>query len=396
MAEAILGADHAGRKPASSDITTPIDTGLQCYEVSAALAGLVADPLVDLDTQIAVLALVDETGSASMGDLISILQRHEAPAQAIGAMLRLGVLVVEPGLIDAQSLVSRRVQPVRARPSFADQVNHRDRGKVHHLQVLAPEPDIFFAIGIDRNYFVTEARLRQRGIYFAIYCDGVYVGRSGDTACRIAWGAHLRRHGLPERIIAAVDRKGALSEAQMRACERLAARRVVKETDLALVNDTLPVGDRLGPIAYAGAAGFVDTVFERVLAAGLFGSDAHADVPAPVTEPDLEQEPGMESVFSLDACGIRARARQENGKWIVLAGSQVRPDPAPSSGSAPFRLRTELLHEGGLVTTGDVLVLTEDLAFDTAVAAGCFVAGSRVRAGAWKPIPAEPTAPPRP
>ena len=187
MADAILGADAPARKLTSSDI--PHTRSVM------ALEGLVADPHLDLGSQIAILAAIDETGSASLGDLMALLPDHPSPGQAIIALIREGALVVtSSGLIDAHSQVARRVNPPLRQKAAS--ISEGPKKGVQHLKVVAPEPDIFFASGIDRTYFVREPRLRQKGIYLALYGSAVYVGRSGDTACRIAWGAHLRRNGL--------------------------------------------------------------------------------------------------------------------------------------------------------------------------------------------------------
>lgn len=306
MANAILGGDTSARKPSSLDITT-------LPESWYALDGLIDDPLIDLDTQIAVLGLIDETGSAPLGDLIEMLPGHAAPGKAIEAFLRHGVVSIEPGLIDAQSLVSRRVNPpVRGAASETPQGGKAKAAKVHHLGATTPEPDIFFAAGIDRNFFVTEPRLRQNGIYFAVYGRKVYTGRAGDTASRVAWGAHLRAHGIPDLVIAAVDRHGALSEDQTRACERLATRWVDKHPGLTRLNKTMPAGARLAPGPFSACVRFVDRLVERVQAAGLFESEAVQSL-----EPVLAQQdaPVPNGEFLLEACGVSARLvwRMANG-----------------------------------------------------------------------------------
>jgi hypothetical protein len=395
MAAAILGADRPARNLTSNDIPTTAPAPL--------IEGLVADPNLDLDSQIAILAAVDETGSASIGDLMAMLPGHPSPGQAVLALIREGALIVATaGLIDAHSRVKRRVTaPLRQ----VDDAKHLAAKKgVQHLQIVAPEPDIFFAAGIDRSYFVQESRLRQRGIYLALYGSAVYVGRSGDTACRIAWGSHLRRNGLPDRIIAAVDKHEMLDEAQARTAERLAARMIVKHPDLILLNKSLPAGDRLAGEPYAATERFVTAFFERIGQASLLspvaaGQDRLGAAAPMLIEPDLIEpslvEPAREGqgegqLFSLESCGVTAKARIEDGKFWVLAGSQVRRDPVPSAGSAALKDRQDLLHDGGLVLDGDHLLLTVDLAFDTPSGAANFVAGSRVKPELWRPM-VEPT-----
>lgn len=375
MADAILGADAPARKLASSEIPHT--------RQMTALEGLVADPNLDLDSQIAILAAIDETGSASLGDLMALLPDHPSPGQAIMALIREGALVItSSGLIDAHSQVARRVNPpLRQKASTSE----APKKGVQHLKVIAPEPDIFFASGIDRNYFVKEPRLRQKGIYLALYGSAVYVGRSGDTACRIAWGAHLRRNGLPDRIIAAVDKHQVLDEAQARVAERLAARMVNKHPSLTLLNNAFPAGDRLASAPYAATDCFVATFFERVERAGLLEPTTPNCMPTePIEGAPNEVEEGQ--LLTMESCGVTARARIEDGKFWVLAGSQVRLDPVPSAGSAALKDRQDLLHDGGLVHEGDHLVLTEDVGFDTPSGAANFVAGSRVKPELWRPV----------
>lgn len=386
MADAILGADRPARKFASNDIPTATPAPI--------IEGLVADPSLDLDSQIAIFAAIDETGSASLGDLIALLADHPSPGKAILALIREGALIVTTtGLLDAHSQVARRVCPAsREAMALAPQPQPQKKG-VQHLKIIAPEPDIFYASGIERSYFVQESRLRQRGIYLALYGHEVYVGRSGDTACRIAWGAHLRRNGLPDRIIAAVDKHQVLDEAQARAAERLAARMVIKHPELTLLN-ALPAGDRLPPDRYAVTDRFVVSFFERIERAGLLTPSASDQVLADAnaaliaTERAEPKPAGQEEgqYFTLESCGVTAQARIEDGKFWVLADSQVRRDPVPSAGSAALKDRQDLLHDGGLVPQSDHLLLTVDLAFDTPSGAANFVAGSRVKPELWRPV----------
>lgn len=385
MADAILGVDRPARKHALNDIpqTRPV----------MGLEGLVADPHLDLDSQVAILAAVDETGSASLGDLMALLPDHPSPGQAIKALIREGALVITTaGLIDAHSLVARRINPPLRQGTASPQTMKKG---VQHLRIVSPEPDIFFASGIDRSYFVKEPRLRQKGIYLALYGSAVYVGRSGDTACRIAWGAHLRRNGLPDRIIAAVDKHQVLDEAQARVAERLAARMVNKHPGLTLLNNAFPAGDRLASGPYMATDRFVASFFERIEQAGLLDPAAPAAGPfdrtnrGPIAPEPFEAAPdgpGEGEVLMMESCGVTARARSADGKFFVLAGSQVRLEPVPSAGSAALKERQDLLHDGGLVREGDHLVLTVDVGFDTPSGAANFVAGSRVKPELWRPL----------
>jgi len=140
---------------------------------------------------------------------------------------------------------------------------------------------------------------------------------------------------------------------------------------------------------------FVAAFFERVEQAGLLDPVASAEGALDAIDPRLiEPEPtetapdgqGEGQHLSIESCGVIARARIADGKFWVLAGSQVRLEPVPSAGSAALKERQDLLHDGGLVREGDHLILTVDVGFDTLSGAANFVAGSRVKPELWRPL----------
>lgn len=396
MAEAILGGDDYARKSTIDTITTS-----QLPEHWFELPGLIADPLIDAATQVAVLAQIDETGSATLGNLMALLPDHANPAEAIIRFVRHGVLTVEPGLLDGQSLLRRRLMPALLKPAEpAGGAGKGEAGPLRRLKLVAPQPEIFFARGVDRAAFTREPYMRRKGIYMALYGNSAYVGRSGDTASRIAWGAHLRQHGLPDMVIAAVDSTDTLSEAQIMVAERQLCRMVDEATDMERRNKTLPNGAQVSTPDFVVASQFVRQVASALRDAGLaftngamqasaapeagaaIGSQHHSGHAAAVEVTDSAQS------FRLNSCGVVAYAKVENGKWSVLAGSQVRAVPAPSAGSAASRQRQELLYDGGIVKRDGHLVLTADVVFETASGAANFVVGSRHKPEIWRPDPA--------
>lgn len=389
MASAILGEDNLARKTKSTTSTTS-DLPKNWRD----LPGLVNDPLIDEDAQVAILDRVDDTGAASLGDLMAVLPEHKQPAKAILRLVNLGVLAVEPGLIDAHSLLHRAVERPRAIGKDVEgeggvPAPAQSGGKLHRLPFSRPQPEIFFASWSDRKAFRKEPALRQGGIYLALYCNCAYSGWSSILCDRLAYSNHLLQHGIPDLVIAAVDRNNVLTDEQMRVAERLLARIVQKDGVLALANNTLPAGDLVDVAGYAKAERFVRDMVSAVRAAGLAFT-------APAVKPSAKQaaaEPMPQYAdtgarhYSLHACGVHATAQVQAGKWVVQTGSQVRNELRPSAGSGAAQQRQELFHDGALVNNGSHFLLTRDVAFDTAASAARFVVGTGYSGKIWRPLP---------
>lgn len=386
MADAILGAGDNARKTQST-------TNPHLPERWRDLPGLVQNPLIDADVQVRILERVDETGSATLGELMALLIAHPHPAQAVLCLVHLEILDVEPGLIDASSILYRRID--RSRVSDKDPDSHGGvhqlepgKGKLHRLNFPRPTPEIFFAAWSDRAAFRKEPMLRQPGIYLALYCGTAYSGWSAYLVNRLTASNHLLQFGMPDMVIAAVDRSKILTEAQIRVSERLLAQRIDKDDVLTLANRTLPAGDHVDLAAFAQADRFVREFVHAVGRAGLAFTGKAAPQQDPMVQADRDEKPSDHvSRFSLSACGVHATARTQNKKWVVQAGSQVRSDVMISAGTTAVQQRQELLSNHGLVSNGNHLLLTRDVVFDSAAGAARFVAGTGYSARIWRPLP---------
>lgn len=111
MADAILGHRRIVGKPMPSAFNTTSTASILLGSTdltSATLVdGLVQHDLVDPDVQLAILATVDETGSAALEDIVAALEGHPKPAGAAIAMVAAGILQIESGIVDANSRLSR-------------------------------------------------------------------------------------------------------------------------------------------------------------------------------------------------------------------------------------------------------------------------------------------------
>jgi hypothetical protein len=87
---------------------------------------------------------------------------------------------------------------------------------------------------------------------------------------------------------------------------------------------------------------------------------------------------------------MKARARIIDGRWTVLAGSQVRAQVMPSASPSAQQRRIELLHAGSLIKRGPDYVATRGLPFSSAAAAAHFVVGCKTRPNIWQLLDTDP------
>jgi hypothetical protein len=404
MADAILGEDHL-----ASNKQSPTIPKLTLPEHWHALPGVVDDPLLDEDAQVGILKRVDETGSASLEDLMAVLPDHPKPAKAVLLLVRLGILQIEPGLTDANSMLTRRLE----RPMVFDPgstggngesgdtgsaLQVAEKGKLRRLKIVRPQPEIFFAHWTDRAVFRREPALERRGIYLALYCSTAYGGRSSRLVDRLIDSNHLLQHGIPDLLIAVVDRNNTLTESQIKVAERLLVRAIDEDGKLKPANKVMPDGDRLDFASFVLVDRFVRDVVRSLREAGIAFTGGKTGVDGAQTPLDAGDASGIDEVlpengasdplhFSLHACGVHATAQAIDGKWTVLTGSQVRTQVLQSAGSGVAQRRQEALHDGSLVPNRGHLLLTRDLVFETASAAARFVVGTGHKGRIWRPLP---------
>lgn len=400
MAHAILGERAlADKTPSSSIPATDFVDRLPKHWKD--LPGLIDDALIDPDSQIKILALVEERGSVSMCDIIEALPDHPAPAKAVMSFVRQGVLTIDPGLISGNSMV-RRDMPVafstinRLRFDGSDGVPPPAGKRISGVLSQKPQPELFIAHWSDRAAFRREERLRRPGIYVALYSDRAYVGMSSQLRERLVASNHLLTNGFPDLVMGIVDKNDVMTVAQFRVAERRMARAVQKDGRLILANKILPAGAEVNLAAFAEADRFVRDSIKAIRETDIgFLLDSRPDGSEPEVidpdVPDLGPDEGAGELIdgellSLRSCGVHATARMLGDKIYVLAGSEIRRETVPSIKSGVVQMRQELLHDGSLVAHGSTLMLTRDVAFDTASGAASFVTGSRLKPEIWRPL----------
>ncbi|CAA2136889.1 hypothetical protein [Methylobacterium bullatum] len=85
MAEAIYGGPVSARNTVRPTLTGP---QLPHHDI-------VVHPLITPDVQVALLAAVDETGDACLGDLADAIPAHPQPISAVLALVDAGLLAID-------------------------------------------------------------------------------------------------------------------------------------------------------------------------------------------------------------------------------------------------------------------------------------------------------------
>lgn len=446
MAFASVGERGFGRKPSTTTLNMLHASGTA--PDYSPLPGLLRPDVITADDQVTIFSVIDATGSAPLEDIIAALPDHAAPAGAALALVEMGALSIETGIIDGNIRLCRADTPPDdgaaaggshgdddnppARPGPAgDQRSHPvpERKKVSEIVMRAHLPALFCAAGTDRAQLKSETILARPGVYIGLWVnspgerDEVYVGASQSVGLRVANGSHLVAPRPADLIIAIVDRADQLSWTDAKVAERLLFQLLERHGDLDMRSD-IPKGANVDMANYERMNGFVGQAFDAMVRSGALSPSIDSSTgenrgPADSALPEAAAPSGpsasrpsepqvgvaahraiartpftsetanaqlfsSQARYHLDACGVRARARIIDGRWTVLAGSQVRARVMPSASPSAQQRRIELLHAGSLIKRGPDYVATRDLPFSSAAAAAHFVVGCKTRPNIWQ------------
>lgn len=252
-----------------------------------------------------------------------------------------------------------------------------------HVDALPLVPSVLHVRG-DRRNALTQVADTCHAVYVAQFADNVaYVGYTGDPGSRVGRSSHLDLYGGMRNAFVITDASGLMTEAFARAGERIVWE-ILRMTGRMRMIGNLPLGEPLGD-SYPQARAFFGRALQMVAATGLMLEDipgwrllagflVSEDVFAPLS---LEPPDGI-----LHECNIkmlRAQAvERENGEWVLLRGSHICAQPAPSAGGL-LRTRIEtLVYSGHLKAVGaDRYELQRDVKFSSPSGAIQFVAGSK-------------------
>lgn len=190
----------------------------KCYspsfqsETASLVDGVAHHVLVSASTQVQILSIVDETGSATIGEIVAELPDHPDPVGAVMVMVRLNILVLDlNGVLDANTIV-RRAEPepdpgwasgpipysgAGSKPaapgiSLSNGFPHLDAGQealperiaAVHMSGLAPS--LLVGSGEDRRAFANISALQRPGVYILLSATRAYVGMGSDVGRRVA------------------------------------------------------------------------------------------------------------------------------------------------------------------------------------------------------------------
>ncbi|QYO76562.1 hypothetical protein [Devosia salina] len=389
------GAAASNKPPFSSPaVTSPI----------AIASGLVQHDLVSPTDQVVILGVIEDFGSASVGDVMVGLDGHADPAGAIQVLIAAGLITADlrAGLLDQHTMLTRATpidpddDPSPSAPGGIMPISGDLPDDVVALSVTSLQPSVLVSPGSARRALGRTGALRRPGVYILLSGAQVYVGMGSDVGRRVANGSQPIAD--VDAIITITDAHDGLSEADALVLERIIHTRVSAAREVALVNGTpdgAPVSSNryeelnlLAAMACHALAReghlFVNLSPRMVLA----GPRAEVGRLAPLRA--FDETPNGEVMELAFGKGHMALAcRRADDDWLLLRGSDIRLDCVASANASVSFLRAawhnagilELAHDGGSY------VLTCDMAFASASAAAHFVVGGKSKGrGGWQPI----------
>jgi hypothetical protein len=394
MAEAICVGGVSAIKsfsPSFSPLSTVQD--LSC-------SGLVSHPALSPEAQVQILSVVDETGSATVGDVIENLPGHPAPVTAVLALVAAGALTIQPvAVLDSNARIARATGvpdedvPVQESGSPIDGMPLPSGFDV--IEPLASSPLVLTVDASWRGGARNMPMLQQPGVYLAFTGARAYVGTSENLANRIANGPHLSDF---EHIAVIVDRNGILTAREAEVVERILHQMATHTGDFAAINE-IPAGTSVTPQRYEALRLFVVNAMVMLRHAGVMftGMNFRHVIAGPRAMQDTPVIPIIDRdgpIFELEGVGVNARAAQVGDDWILMRGSTIRRDVVASANSSVSIRRAEYLCSGLLREHGEVYQLISNIRFGSASAAAQFVVGSKGRS--WVAVDPGPTAEPAP
>lgn len=397
---------------------------------SALEAGLVRHPLVSATDQVQILRVIEEPGSASVGDVMAVLEPHEDCVGAIVTLIEAGLIRAKltHGVFDEHARLTRTIplppdeDPDPAAPNGAlppkgpgpqDEASSADPDLPVRLDdaigaaKILPEglstvpvnqffPCLHIGHGSARRSFAAHEALQRPGVYILMSDTRAYVGMGSVVGRRVASGAQPIED--VDTIITITDADNGLDDADAAVLERILHMRVGAAREVRLLNGT-PGGAPVTPERYRALNVMAGLACDALAREGhlFINMSPRLALAGPRAEPGQLMPPRpfntvpegevMELAFGRNLIALAARRADDD--WLLLAGSDIRLDTVASANASASYLRAAWLHSGllELSETGASYVLTRDLAFRSAGAAMHFVIGSKGQGrGGWQPI----------
>lgn len=379
----------------------------------AIASGLAQHDLVSPTDQVVILATIDETGSASVGDVMVALHGHVDPAGAIQVLIAADMVKAEirSGVLDQHTLLTRTVltdpdhDPTPAAPGGILPSPGGLPDDVTALAVTGLHPSVLVSPGSARRALGRAEALRRPGVYILLSGAQAYVGMGSEVGRRVANGAQPIAD--VDAIITITDVHNGMSEADALVLERIIHGRVAAAREVTLVNGT-PDGAPVSPKRYEELNFFAAMACHALARDGhlfvnlsprmvLAGPRAEEGRLAPLRA--FDETPDGEVMELAFGKGHMALAcRRADDEWVLLRGSDIRLDCVASANASVSYLRAAW-HNAGILELahdGTSYVLSRDMVFSSASAAMHFTVGSKGQGrGGWQAIDAGLSAPAR-
>lgn len=370
------------------------------------VAGVVQHELISLATQTGILRIVEETGSASLGEIIESLGDHPDPAGAVLVLVDLGILVIAyKDVIDQHAVLRRAVASPAPETKVTSQALWQAAAPatdaalpagIETVTISPFAPALVVAAGDARRGLGKIEALNRPGIYALVGERQIYVGASSSVGTRVASGQ--QPIGDIQSIIVITDANNALTEEDARAAERMFFTRIQATRAFAVMND-LPMGAGVDAQRYSEIDGFLGQVCLALRHNGMMFTEGTARnaLAGPRNEagrvaalrPFDDVPNGERLELSFDDGLVAQVARQSDTRWVLLQGSDIRIDTAASANSSVRFLRSAWAHGGLLELSGDgrSFVTTRDLVFRSGSGVAQFCVGSKGRTrDSWSPV----------
>lgn len=222
--------------------------------------------------------------------------------------------------------------------------------------------------------------LRRTGVYliygesYASDLPSVYVGEGDEIATRIRAHSKDDDKDYWDRFVAITSKDMNLTKAHVKYLEGRIIRLLNEAKKCLVKNKTEPTFDRLPEADISDMETFLE---ELQLVLPVIGIDFLRKPKAPISTKSQPSE--LETVFVLahNGKGIDASAIEQDGEFIVLAGSTGSLNVAPSFHDKMKALRDQALESGRMIKSGDnCFRLEEDIAFSSPSAAAVFLFGT--------------------
>jgi len=397
------GAAASNKPHFSCPMTSPI----------AIASGLVQHDLVSPTDQVLILATIDETGSASVGDIMVALDGHADPAGAIQVLISAGIVEADipSGVLDQHTMLTRMApsdpddDPTPSAPGGVLPITGGLPDDSVSLCVSRMHPSVVVSPGSGRRALGRAPTLQRPGVYILLSGAQAYVGMGSEVGRRVATGTQPIAD--IDAIITITDAHDGLSEADALVFERIIHGRLSAAREVTLVNGTpdgAPVPTEryeelnllaaMACHALAREGHLFVTLSPRMVLAGPRAEEGRlAPLRAFNEAPDGEV---MELTFGKGH--IALACRRAHDEWVLLRGSDIRLDSVASATASASYLRAAWYNAGilELAHDGTSYVLTRDMFFSSASAAMHFTVGSKGQGrGGWQPIDTDLTAPAR-